>query len=220
MQRMRASTDTATAAAPGKVVPLRPAAAGAAPDDDAALMLAYAGGDMNAFEQLYARHERAVFRFILRSLPDPARAEEILQETWIAVVRHAQTYEPRAKFTTWLYGIARNKLIDVLRAQRDVVSLDAEAANDDDDARPLVDEPAADAQWQPDVQALSRAQAQAYLQAVGALPASQREAFLLHAEGGLTLDEIAQLTGAGHETVKSRLRYAMNKLRTALEQWR
>lgn len=188
-------------------------------DADEALMLAYAAGDAQAFARLYDRHERPVYRFLLRSLGNAAPAEELLQEVWLAVVRNAAGYEPRARFTTWLYGIARSRLIDHWRAQRQLVSLDEPAANDPDDAPALIDGVAADEQSQPEVRALGRAQAQALVAAVHQLPAPQREAFLLHAEAGMTLEEIAQLTGVGMETAKSRLRYAYARLRMLLQQW-
>lgn len=190
-----------------------------AADADEALMLAYGAGDAQAFVQLYDRHERPVYRFLLRSLGNAAQAEELLQEVWMAVVRNAAGYQPRARFTTWLYGIARTRLIDHWRAQRDVISLDEPAANEAIEAPALLDQLAADDQVQPEVQALSRAQAQALAAAVQQLPPAQREAFLLHAEAGLSLEELAQLTGVGTETAKSRLRYAYAKLRALLQEW-
>lgn len=189
---------------------------------DEQLMLDYGAGDAGAFARLFDRHERPVYRFLLRSLGgDAARADDLLQETWLAVIRNATHYEPRAKFTTWLYGIARTRLIDHWRALKSDVSL--EAANDseaDDPGDALVDRIAAARTSEPEVRVMSRAQAQAFVAAVEQLPAAQREALLLHLEGELTLDEIAQLTGVGMETAKSRLRYALAKLRTALEDWR
>ena len=184
---------------------------------DEALMLAYAGGDAAAFATLYDRHERPVYRFLLRSAGSAETAADLLQETWLAVVRHAATYEVRARFSTWLYGIARNKLIDHWRARRPDVSLDEPAANDPEETR--VEQLEADRAWQPEVRALSQQQARAYLAAVEALPPAQRDAFLLQVEGELTLEEIGELTGVGRETVKSRLRYAQARLREALREW-
>lgn len=199
-----------------------PEAAGAPlVDPDAALLVAYAAGDAAAFNALYARHERPVFRFLRRSLgaDGEAFADELHQETWLAVVRNAARYEPRARFATWLYGIARSKLIDHWRARRPGVSLD-DPAGDDGDDETLRDRLPADAAAQPEVQALTRAQGAAFLRAVEALPPVQREAFLLYADGELTLAEIGALTGVGMETAKSRLRYALAKLRTTLAPWR
>jgi RNA polymerase sigma-70 factor (ECF subfamily) len=142
----------------------------------------------------------------------------------MAVVRSAPTYAPRARFTTWLYGIARSKLIDHWRVQREVVSLDADAAGhadaaNDPDGMTLLDGLAAEETVQPEVQVLTKAQARALAAAVQQLPPPQREAFLLHAEAGMRLDELAQLTGVGTETAKSRLRYAYARLRTLLAPW-
>jgi RNA polymerase sigma factor (sigma-70 family) len=185
---------------------------------DEELLAAYAAGDARAFGALYERHERPVYRYFLRQGASAA-ADDLLQETWLAVIRHAGRFEPRARFTTWLYTVARSKMIDHWRSRGELLSLD-DAANDPDGTDDgLVPElPASDAD-RPDVQALSRAQARAFVAAVEALPAAQREAFLLQAEGGLSLEEIAAVTRAGNETVKSRLRYAMSKLRAAMEDW-
>ena len=213
-------TNAATAAATAARAPLRIIARmgeGIEDTGDEALMLAYAAGDAAAFATLYDRHERAVYRFLLRSAGTAELAADLLQETWLAVVRHAATYEVRARFSTWLYGIARNKLIDHWRARRPDVSLDEPAANDPDET--AVEHLEADRAWQPEVRALSQQQARAYLAAVEALPPAQREVFLLQAEGELTLEEIGELTGVGRETVKSRLRYAQARLREALKEW-
>jgi RNA polymerase sigma-70 factor, ECF subfamily len=183
---------------------------------DEALLAAYAAGDARAFADLYERHERPVYRYFLRQGATPAQADDLLQDTWLAVVRNAERFEPRAKFTTWLYTIARNKLVDHWRGRDDTLSLD-DAANDPDGETPL--EIDAGDQHRPDVQAMSREQARAFVDAVEQLPPAQKEAFLLQAEGGLSLEEIAAVTKAGHETVKSRLRYAMAKLRAAMEAW-
>jgi RNA polymerase sigma-70 factor (ECF subfamily) len=185
-------------------------------ESDEALLAAYAAGDARAFAALYERHERPVHRYFLRQGATSAQADDLMQDTWLAIVRHAAQFEPRARFTTWLYTIARSKLVDHWRGRDHAVSLD-EAANDPDGDPPFEID-AGEAQ-RPDVQAMSREQARAFLDAVERLPPVQREAFLLQAEGGLSLEEIAAVTNAGHETVKSRLRYAMAKLRMAMEAW-
>jgi RNA polymerase sigma-70 factor (ECF subfamily) len=188
--------------------------------DDEALMRAYGAGDATAFARLYDRHERPVYRFFLRQGVTTAQADDLLQDTWMAVVRSAPRYTVDAKFTTWLYRIARSKLIDHWRATRQQVLLD-DAANDPDadgDEAPI--DRIADADTvRPDVRAISRQQAAAFAAAVEALPAAQREALVLHLEGDLTMDEIARLTDVGAETAKSRLRYAMKRVRAACADW-
>jgi RNA polymerase sigma-70 factor (ECF subfamily) len=184
---------------------------------DEALMSAYQGGDARSFALLFERYERPVFRFLRRSLGDATAADDLLQEVWLAVVRNAAGYAPRAKFTTWLFTIARSKLIDHWRGAKPTLSLDEEAANVP--AETMLDGIAADPTAQPEVQVMSRARAEAFVAAVEALPAVQREAFLLHVEGELTVEEVAQATGVGFETAKSRLRYAFGRLRAAMEVW-
>lgn len=188
-------------------------------DSDENLMLAYAAGDAGAFTRLYERHEKPVYRFLLRSLGAPAQAEELMQEVWVSVIRSASGYRPSARFTTWLYGIARSRLIDHWRSRRETVSYDEAAANDEDGGNAWIEAiPGAEAD-RPDVRLLSRAQAAAFMQAVQALPPPQREAFLLHVDAEMSLQEVAALTGVGTETAKSRVRYALAKLRLAMQAW-
>ncbi len=187
---------------------------------DESLMMRFAAGDTRAFERIYDRHERAVYRFLLRSVRIQAVADELLQEVWISVIRNARAYKPQALFTTWLYRIARSRLIDHWRARDPEVleSLDEPAGSGCDAT--LIDLVAADASVQPEVRTMERAQARAFVAAVEELPGAQREAFLLHVEAGLTHEQIAGVTGAGTETVKSRIRYACAKLRTTMQPWR
>jgi RNA polymerase sigma factor (sigma-70 family) len=191
------------------------------PDEsDEALMLAYAAGDASAFARLYDRHERPVHRYFLRQGAAAAQADDLLQETWMAVVRSAERYTVDARFTTWLYRIARSKLIDHWRATRQQVLLD-DAANDPelDDDIAAIDRIAASDALRPDVQAMSRQQAASFVAAVEALPAAQREVFLLHLDGELTMEQMAGITDVGVETAKSRLRYAMKRVRAACADW-
>ncbi len=193
-------------------------------DADEDLMLAYAAGDASAFTRLYDRHERAVHRFFRRQSVAADEADDLLQNTWMAVVRNASGYAPDAKFTTWLYTIARSKLVDHWRATKRHMILELDAANDPDDvddrnASTLLDCIAAGESARPDVQAMSREYANAFIAAVEALPAAQREAFLLHVEGDVTLEAIATITSVGIETAKSRVRYAMKRLRAACAVW-
>jgi RNA polymerase sigma-70 factor (ECF subfamily) len=167
-------------------------------------MLAYRGGDAGAFETLYRRHRGALYRFVLRALKQRAPAEELFQEVWIRVIEARSRYAPQARFTTWLYTIAHNLLVDHWRRKGlTLVQLDEEVAV----AAP--DNPAR--------QAEARQSLERLMHALEALPAAQREAFLLHEEAGLSVAEIASVTGAGEEAAKSRLRYAMAKLKAAVE---
>jgi RNA polymerase sigma-70 factor (ECF subfamily) len=171
---------------------------------DEELMLAYRGGDAAAFETLYARHRARLYRFVLRSVKARALAEELYQETWMRVIEARSRYAPKARFTTWLYTIAHNQLVDHWRKRGlSLVSLEG------DELPGASPDPARHAEAR---ESLARLAA-----ALEALPALQREAFLLHEEGGLSVSEIAAATGANEEAAKSRLRYAMAKLKAAVE---
>ena len=194
-------------------------------DSDENLMHAFAGGDAAAFTRLYDRHERAAWRFIRHRLgaQHEGAADDVLQETWISVARAAPRYVATARFTTWLFTVARNRVIDHLRAQSHAMpSIDAPLSGDagHDDGERWADRVAADAADGPLARVESRQQAEAFLEALAQLPDAQREAFVLQAEGGLSLDEVASATGVGAETAKTRLRYAKAKLRTLLSAWR
>ena len=202
-----------------------PDAAAPAADSDETLMHAFAGGDAAAFTRLYDRHERATWRFIRHRLGSrhEGAADDVLQETWISVARAAPRYVATARFTTWLFTVARNRVIDHLRAQSGAMpSIDAPLAGggDDDDGERWADRVAADPADGPLARIESRQQAEAFLEALAQLPDAQREAFVLQAEGGLSVDEVASATGVGAETAKTRLRYAKAKLRTLLSGWR
>jgi RNA polymerase sigma-70 factor (ECF subfamily) len=172
---------------------------------DEELMLAYAQGDMRAFEVLYARQRGMLYRYILRSVGDRASADELFQETWSRLVVARERYRVEAKFSTWLLQIAHNLVIDSFRRARPQAG-----AEETETVMRELDAPESE---RPE-QLLSEFEQRRRLQLVlDALPDVQREAFLLRVEGGLGLEEIAQLTGAGQETVKSRLRYALAKIR-------
>lgn len=191
------------------------------PDDaDETLMLLYAAGDMGAFDTLYGRHELAVWRFVLRSVKVQAVADDLLQDVWFAVARNAASYEVKAKFRTWLFTLAHNRLVDHLRTTRNHASLDANEDGGGGEGRPsLADTLAADSGFGPVRQLQSREQAAALIAAVEQLPFEQREAFLLQAEGDLSVQEIADATGVHFETAKSRLRYARTSLRQQLQEF-
>ena len=186
-----------------------------ASDED--LMLAYAAGDATAFDALYARHKGGVYRYLMRQCGHAGIVDELFQDIWLSAIRARTTYVPTAKFTTWLYRIAHNRLIDHWRAAGQVeLVVSAESDGDDDDHDDALAAIPGARNDDPEIRASAREIAMRLQVALSALPPAQREVFLLHQEGGLDLSQIAELTGAGVETVKSRLRYALAKLRTEL----
>lgn len=182
-----------------------------AADEDADLLRAHRDGDREAFARLYDRHDRSSFQFVRRLLGSSgADAEDLHQETWLAVSRHAASFDPRkASFGAWLYTIARRKVWDHLRKQATVrlVSGQEDLLLAVPDLGPT-----------PLQEAESRETALALINAVEALPLAQRETFILFAESGLSLEEIAEITEVSAETSKSRLRYARATLRRVLSQ--
>ena len=185
---------------------------------DEQLMLAYGEGCAEAFEVLYGRWRRQIYRFLVRQCDGAGTADELYQDVWLRVVNARRQYTAAAKFSTWLFRIARNRLIDHWRSEsRKPVAELPEA--DDCETDPL-DNVAAPDELQPEKIMERKDRVRLVVGAVESLPDAQREAFLLHEEGGLTIDEIAMLTGVGHETAKSRLRYAMARLRALLTECR
>lgn len=179
-------------------------------DDDASLMLAYAAGDAGAFDTLYARHKSGLYRFIRRQAGSDGPVDEIFQDVWMRVIDGRDRYEPKARFVTWLYTIAHNRVIDHFRA-----SGRAELTPLETDEGETVDVPD-DVTLRPDAETFRRELATKILRALDLLPPEQREAFVLQQEAGLSVEEIAEVTGVNRETAKSRLRYALTKLRREL----
>lgn len=186
---------------------------------DEALMLAYARGDAASFERLYARHKGPTYRYLLRHTSDRAVADELHQDVWMKVVKARERYAPEARFTTWLYTLARHRLVDHWRSRRGAqfTSLDDEADCDSRGADDHADAEALTAGDDPLASTIGAQAGQRLVAALAGVPGPQRDAFLLHVEAGLSLEEIAGLAGVPAETIKSRLRYAYRKLRAALE---
>jgi RNA polymerase sigma-70 factor (ECF subfamily) len=180
------------------------------PEDDGELMLRYARGDLRAFETLYQRHRGGLYRYLARHTRNPESANDLFQEVWSKVIASRERYEARAKFQTFLYRIAHNCFIDYCRR----ATVRAEVSGDaHDDWQGSLTAPEDD---RPDTRAEQAQTIARYKTALGELPAEQRDVFLLYEESGLTLEEIATITAVGAETAKSRLRYAVMKLRHAL----
>ena len=172
---------------------------------DEQLMLTYREGGAAAFEELYRRHKGALFRFVLRSVRERSLAEELYQEIWMRVIEARSRYEPQAKFTTWLYTIAHNRIVDHWRKKGlQLVSLDE-----------AVDPPGSRS-FEPEEILQGKQGLERFLRALEELPPAQREAFLLHEEAGMSVAGIARATGANEEATKSRLRYALCKLKEAV----
>jgi len=167
-------------------------------------MLAYAGGNAVAFERLYGRHKDALYRYFLRHLHGrPDMAAELFQDVWKNLVQARDRYRADAPFSAWLYRLAHNRLVDHYRQWR---------ATEE-----VPDTLAADAAQQPEPSAMRGEQVQRLLSALNGLPTEQREIIVLREERDLTLEQIAEIQGVGRETVKSRLRYALAKLREVLD---
>lgn len=177
---------------------------------DEILMQSYVAGDAAAFETLYRRHRNTLYGFLMRSLARRDQADDCFQEVWSRVITASARYRPDAKFSTWLLQIAHNLLIDRHRRQRPEQSLDGSDA-DGPVIAALVENEAT-----PERQLSEFERQQRLRQAIAALPAEQRHVVLLRLEQELSLEEIGEITGVGRETVKSRLRYAMDKLRERL----
>jgi len=184
-------------------------------ETDENLMMRFGRGEAAAFEFLYRRHELRVFRYLQRNVKNEASANDLMQEVWFAVARGAVNYQPTAKFTTWLFTIAHNRMVDMIRVNHRLQSLDA-GDDADSEGSSMMDRLAVDGRLEPLAQVQSQDEAAALLNAVSQLPAEQRSAFLLQAEAELSVEEIAEATGSNFETVKSRLRYARAKLRQLL----
>lgn len=180
--------------------------------DDSALMLRYRDGDARAFEILYARHKGGLYRYLQRLCRDKDIANDLFQEVWSKVIASRDRYEVRAQFNTFLYRIAHNCAIDHFRRTGRVAAREQTDISELQDVLPDFESERPEAQ-------LSRAEVKAaFKRALDGLPAEQRDVFVLYEESGLSLEEIGKVTGVAMETAKSRLRYAVSKLRAALKQ--
>ena len=175
--------------------------------EDSTLMLRYADGDVAAFEVLYRRHNDALYRYLFRLCRHRDSAEDVFQEVWGKIIQSRARYRPTAKFTTFLYRVAHNCFIDhIRRNKRHANSVDIEPDSHRDPGE------------QPEMLVEKGLARQRLDTALRDLPDEQRDVFLLREEADLSLDQIAAITGTNRETAKSRLRYAVKKLRTAIDE--
>lgn len=187
---------------------------------DEALMILYQKGEVRAFEILLERHRKPVYNFILRFVGSRELAEDLLQDTFLRVIKGAADYQQKAKFTTWLYTIARNLCVDQSRRKkhRKAASLDQPMTQSDDsgtlmDVIPGKDMPS-------DRKVVSRQLHLTIHRAIDSLPAEQREVFLMREFLDMPFKEIAAIVNEPENTVKSRMRYALEKLRLELDEYK
>lgn len=179
---------------------------------DIQLMLAFQIGDKKAFEQLYRRYHQPLMSYLFYRTNDKSLSEEIFQETWLRVIKASSNYQANSQFNTYLYLIARNVQIDLYRKYK--MTHLVESLTDNETALEVCDlqaNPAKQTQ-------LNQATAQIKI-CLEALPNQQKDIFLLREESGLSLPEIANIVDLPFETVKSRLRYALTKLRQCLAEY-
>jgi len=165
--------------------------------------MSYSAGNADAFELLYQRYKTPLYGFVLRQC-GAQTVDELFQDIWLKVIKARNSYQVKASFKTWLYHLARNRIIDQYR-RNNIQLVDSNTDQLEAMENTTVAQPEKNLQLQ--------TQHEALLQAITELPADQKEAFLLREEAGLSIEQIAQTCGINFETAKSRLRYAVKKLR-------
>ena len=186
---------------------------------DETLMLRYQQGDRAAFAQLVRRHQTPLYNFALRQVRVPQVAEDVVQESFVRVVQNAADFKHEARFTTWVYTITRNLCIDHLRkrALRKHPSLDESRGEEGDG--PTLGEQTADPRASVERDATAIELKERIASAVDTLPDEQREVFLMREIANLPFKEIAEITGVPENTVKSRMRYALERLQEHLSEY-
>ncbi|HEX8793922.1 MAG TPA: RNA polymerase sigma factor [Polyangiaceae bacterium] len=184
---------------------------------DESLMIRFQSGDRAAFTVLVRRHQGPLFNFALRYLRSSPVAEEVVQDAFVRVVQNAAEFKHEARFSTWLYTIARNLCIDQTRkrALRRHPSLDEPKKAEEGDG-PTLGEQTADGKASVERAVVSLEIRERVAAAVDALPEEQREVFLMREVSNLPFKEIAEIVGVSENTVKSRMRYALERLQEAL----
>ncbi len=178
---------------------------------DEELMVNYSLGDTAAFDELYHRNKSALYRYFLRQTRQISIAEEFAHEVWLRVIKSRLAYLPQAKFTTYLFQIAHNCLVDYFRKLSTAREIDC-----DDE---VIDSAPANNNSDPEAIANNLQIQRALLQLIQALPAEQREVFILKEEANLSIEEIADVLAENPETVKSRMRYAVQKLKAGMQEY-
>jgi RNA polymerase sigma-70 factor, ECF subfamily len=187
---------------------------------DEELMIRFQRADRSALALLVVRHKTPLFNFALRQLGDAPTAEEVVQDAFVRVVQSAGEFKHAARFSTWLYTIARNLCVDQMRrrALRRHPSLDEPERSSDGDG-PSLGERTADGRANVERAAVSLEIRERVLAAIGDLPVEQREVFLMREVGSVPFKDIAEIVGVPENTVKSRMRYALERLQAALSEF-
>ena len=189
---------------------------------DEQLIHSFYKGEVEAFENLYSRYKKAIYHYFFRQVHSKSIADELHQDVWLKIIKSSSTFKQQSSFKTWLYQVAHNCLIDHYRQntrqplsliqsydKQNEVNLElseaVEAVNNHAD--------------EPDEKLLENQIQYALIQGIDSLPEKQKEVFLLHEKSGLTLQDIALITDSSFESTKSRLRYAVKKLRHQLAQY-
>lgn len=182
---------------------------------DEELLDRFRSGNARAFEELMRRHQTPLYNFILRSVRHPQTAEEIHQDAWLRILQGARDFQRASKFTTWAYTVARNLCIDHVRkaSLRCHPSLDQPSGAEEG---PSLGEVLPDRAAAVDRAAIGNELQARIAAAIDALPTEQREVFLMREYGDLPFKDIAEIVGAPENTVKSRMRYALERLQLAL----
>ena len=182
-------------------------------DDE--LMAAFIVGDTAAMETLFLRYRQSVYSWLLRMTGDAAEAEDIYQDVWLKVIRHAADYRS-GSFRAWLWQIVRNKATDRMRKMSPSLILDspisAEGEGEETIVDQLSDDRAADALMQ--IEEVERQRV--VCEAIEALPMAQREVVLLRINGELSFKEIADMLAAPMSTVLARMHKAVKSLKDTL----
>ncbi|HQP35633.1 MAG TPA: RNA polymerase sigma factor [Polyangiaceae bacterium] len=186
---------------------------------DEGLMLRFQRGEVTAFAELVHRHKIPLFNFVLRQIGSRPAAEDTVQEVFLRVVQNAGEFKHEARFTTWLYTIARHLCIDHLRkmALRNHDSLEQPRGHEG----PTLGEQTEDRAVSGSVEraATSEELRLRIVRAVESLPDEQREVFLLREVANLPFKEISEITSTPENTVKSRMRYALERLQEMLTEY-